>query len=418
MTEGAAQTRATAARRRRIPEESGIFAVLVVVALVLSLISPSFRTVSNGFVLLVNGAVIMFLALGQSFVLLTGGIDLSTGANIAMTGVIAALLMKLGVPWPIASLLALSCATILGLINGGLTHFLRIPAFIATFSTQGVALAVPLIITGAQSISVHDFGFSWIGQGRVLGVPTPIILVAPDAVGGKNIPALEEAAQHAVDCGAGDRRGRHVRAETEKRSGRPREVRRSLAIEIGHEGQASSAGSGGQRQFVERLIGDAEHAAEGVSDFRRIERCDHRDEGACRVGVAVDRAGFVPNARRRTPVERATGAERDDGVAFAHVETQRGRHVVAGASANHRANKRSYSFADNASACIGGYDLGKLRRPLDPRGSEVRERELPSIVEGVEIAGSRCAAALRDGMTTEPVDHVVERKHDPRGLRD
>src|SRR5580693_698122 len=119
MTEGAAQTRATAARRRRIPEESGIFAVLVVVALVLSLISPSFRTVSNGFVLLVNGAVIMFLALGQSFVLLTG--------------VIAALLMKLGVPWQIASLLALSCATLLGLINGALTHFLRIPAFIATF---------------------------------------------------------------------------------------------------------------------------------------------------------------------------------------------------------------------------------------------------------------------------------------------
>src|ERR1700689_3576439 len=90
-----------AARRRRVPEESGIFAVLVVVALGLSLISPSFRTVSNSFVLLVNGAVIMFLALGQSFVLLTGGIDLSTGANIAMTGVIAALLMKLGVPWPI-----------------------------------------------------------------------------------------------------------------------------------------------------------------------------------------------------------------------------------------------------------------------------------------------------------------------------
>ena len=98
MTEGAAQARATAARRRRIPEESGIFAVLVAVALVLSLISPSFRTVSNGFVLLVNGGVIMFLALGQSFVLLTGGIDLSTGANIAMTGVVAALLMKLDVP--------------------------------------------------------------------------------------------------------------------------------------------------------------------------------------------------------------------------------------------------------------------------------------------------------------------------------
>ena len=168
--------------RRRLPEETGIFAVLVVVVLVLSTLSPSFRTVSNGFVLLVNGAVITFLALGQAFVLLTGGIDLSTGANIAMTGVSAALLMRLGVPWPLASMLALSAATLLGLINGALTHYLRIPAFIATFSTQGVALAVPLIITGAQSISVHDFGFSWIGQGRVLGVPTPVMLVVLAAV--------------------------------------------------------------------------------------------------------------------------------------------------------------------------------------------------------------------------------------------
>jgi ribose transport system permease protein len=173
---------ASPARRRRVPDESGILAVLLVVVIALSLISPSFRTVGNGFVLLVNGAVIMFLALGQAFVLLTGGIDLSTGANIAMTGVIAALLMRLGLPWPLASFLALSAATLLGVINGALTHYLRIPSFIATFSTQGVALAIPLIITGAQSISVHDFGFSWIGQGRVLGIPTPIALVALAAV--------------------------------------------------------------------------------------------------------------------------------------------------------------------------------------------------------------------------------------------
>jgi len=167
---------------RRLPEEAGIFAVLVVVVLALSLISPSFRTVSNGFVLLVNGSVITFLALGQAFVLLTGGIDLSTGANIAMTGVTAALLMQAGLPWPLAALLALAAATLLGVINGSLTHFLRIPAFIATFSTQGVALAIPLIVTGAQSISVHDYGFAWIGQGRLLGLPTPVMLIALAAV--------------------------------------------------------------------------------------------------------------------------------------------------------------------------------------------------------------------------------------------
>jgi ribose transport system permease protein len=170
------------ARRRRLPDEAGIFAVLITVIVALSFLSPSFRTVSNGFVLLVNGTVIMFLALGQAFVLLTGGIDLSTGANIAMTGVIAALLMQLGIPWPIAALLAVSIGTLLGFINGALVHFLRIPPFIATFSTQGVALAVPLIITGAQSISVREMGFRWIGQGKVFGVPAPVILVIVAAI--------------------------------------------------------------------------------------------------------------------------------------------------------------------------------------------------------------------------------------------
>jgi ribose transport system permease protein len=171
-----------AGKRRRVPEEVGIFAVLVVVALVLSLLSPSFHSWSNITVLLLNGTVIAFLALGQTFVLLTGGIDLSTGANVAMTGVLAALVMKSGVPWPLAVVVALAAGTVLGITNGLLVHYLRIPAFIATFSTQGVALAIPLIVTGASSIPVLQSGFSWLGQGRVAGLPLPVILLVIAAV--------------------------------------------------------------------------------------------------------------------------------------------------------------------------------------------------------------------------------------------
>jgi ribose transport system permease protein len=145
-------------------------------------LSPNFRTIDNAFVLLVNGTVIAFLALGQTFVLLTGGIDLSTGANIAMSGVLVALIMQTGVPWPLAVLLALAAATALGVLNGMLIHYVRIPPFIATFSTQGVALAIPLIITGANSIQVRDQGFSWIGQGRIAGVPLPVLLVLVAAI--------------------------------------------------------------------------------------------------------------------------------------------------------------------------------------------------------------------------------------------
>jgi ribose transport system permease protein len=169
-------------KKRRLPDEAGIFAVLIVVIAVLSILSPTFRTFDNALVLLVNGTVIAFLALGQTFVLLTGGIDLSTGANVAMTGVIAALFMQSGLPWPLAALLAVAVGTLLGILNGVLIHYLRIPAFIATFSTQGVALAIPLIITGANSVAVRDAGFSWVGQGRIAGIPVPVLLLIVAAV--------------------------------------------------------------------------------------------------------------------------------------------------------------------------------------------------------------------------------------------
>ncbi|MEV7342170.1 ABC transporter permease [Streptomyces sp. NPDC093544] len=168
-------------RKFRLPDETGIFLVLLVVLVVLSILSPSFGTVHNGLTLLLNGAVIAFLALGQTFVLLTGGIDLSTGANVAMTGVLAAVLMQ-HLPWPVASLLAVGAGLVLGVINGLIIHYVKVPPFIVTFSTQGVATAVPLIITGANSISVRQAGFSWIGQGRVAGVPLPVIMLLVAAV--------------------------------------------------------------------------------------------------------------------------------------------------------------------------------------------------------------------------------------------
>lgn len=168
--------------RRRLPDETGIFMVLIVVAIGLSILSPSFRSIDNGLTLLLNGSIIAFLALGQTFVLLTGGIDLSTGANVAMSGVLAALFMQTGLPWVVAVLCALLCGVLLGVVNALLIHYLQVPAFIATFSTMGVATAIPLILTGANSILIADAGFAWFGQGKILGIPVPVVLLVISAV--------------------------------------------------------------------------------------------------------------------------------------------------------------------------------------------------------------------------------------------
>ncbi|MEH8952969.1 ABC transporter permease, partial [Klebsiella pneumoniae] len=76
----------------KVPAEAGIAVVFLLVMLGGFIATPNFLTVSNMMVLLLNGAVIGFLCLGQSFVLLTGGIDLSCGSIVAMTCVVAALL--------------------------------------------------------------------------------------------------------------------------------------------------------------------------------------------------------------------------------------------------------------------------------------------------------------------------------------
>lgn len=176
------QTGPVAAPRFRAPNELGILTVLVIVVLVFSLLSPAFRTYGNASSLLLNGSVIAFLTLGQMLVLLTGGIDLSTGAIVAMTGVFATITMTYGAPWWVAVIVAVSIGAFTGAVNGVLVHFGHIPAFIATFAMMGVASAIPLILTGAQSVTVADPGFAVIGQGNVLGVPVPVALLIVSAI--------------------------------------------------------------------------------------------------------------------------------------------------------------------------------------------------------------------------------------------
>lgn len=131
----------------KVPVETGIAVVFMLVMLGGFIASPNFLTVSNLMVLLLNGAVIGFLCLGQSFVLLTGGIDLSCGSIVAMTCVVAALLMeKFGLPWQIAVPVVLVVGALTGFINGLIIERTGVPPFIVTFAMMGVAASIPQII--------------------------------------------------------------------------------------------------------------------------------------------------------------------------------------------------------------------------------------------------------------------------------
>ena len=134
----------------------------LVVFLVMCLLSDRFRSYSNILILLLNGSVIAFLALGQAFVLLTGGIDLSTGSTVAMTGVLCTVMMQLGLPWPLASLIGLASGVFLRRFNGAIIHYVKIPPLIVTFSNYGVAYSVPLdekVFERPGCCAEHDWAY-------------------------------------------------------------------------------------------------------------------------------------------------------------------------------------------------------------------------------------------------------------------
>lgn len=170
-------------KKIKLPNETGIAIVMLLVLLVGFIATPNFLTVSNILILLLNGSVICFLCLGQTFVLLTGGIDLSTGSIVAMTCVLAAVFMEyLQLAWYIAVVLVLAIGAFTGFVNGFIISKTKVPPFIVTFAMQGVAASIPQIITKANSIRVTDTAYSFIGQGRIFSIPFPVIALIIAAI--------------------------------------------------------------------------------------------------------------------------------------------------------------------------------------------------------------------------------------------
>ena len=166
-------------RKAQLPAEAGIAFVLLLVLVAGYFATPNFLTWSNMLILLLNGAVIGFLCLGQTFVLFTGGIDLSAGSVVAMTCVIAAVFIQsVGLPWPVACVAVLLVGALVGAVNGLIIDRTGVPPFIVTFAMMGVAASIPQIITGAESIRIMQFGFRVVGQSRVFGIPFPVIALA------------------------------------------------------------------------------------------------------------------------------------------------------------------------------------------------------------------------------------------------
>ncbi|MFC0471248.1 ABC transporter permease [Halalkalibacter kiskunsagensis] len=155
----------------------GLFSVLVIIMIVMSFASEHFFTSINLLNVLQQASFVMILAFGMTFVLSTGGIDLSVGSTVGISGGMTAWLLAQEVNIAIAIIAALVVGIIIGVVNGLIITKLRISPFIATLAMMIILRGILYVWTEAVPFRgyMHS-NFDFFGQGRILGIQFPVII--------------------------------------------------------------------------------------------------------------------------------------------------------------------------------------------------------------------------------------------------
>lgn len=171
----------------------GIFLIFALMVVTASMLSPAFLSSTNLINIVRQMSVVGLIALGVTGCIVSAGIDLSSGSVVGLSAVVAATLAQdpefatpfypgVHVPIIVAILAACAVGALVGLVNGSLIARTGIPPFIATLGTLTAIRGLALLYTGGRPISDLTDAYNFIGQGDVLGLPVPIIILVVMAV--------------------------------------------------------------------------------------------------------------------------------------------------------------------------------------------------------------------------------------------
>ena len=167
------------ARGRRLAtiiQGQGLIAMALLIGVYFGLSSPFFLTPENVLIIGATAAPLGIMALAQTFLILSGGIDVSVGSVVAISTVAAGLLMQGGMDfWPAAGL-AVALGAGVGVINAILVVVLTINPFIATLGTLSVFQGLAFAVTGGRTIVVDDPTLAYVGIGTLFGLPVPMLV--------------------------------------------------------------------------------------------------------------------------------------------------------------------------------------------------------------------------------------------------
>jgi ribose transport system permease protein len=162
---------------KRVVSKSYLLLVLLVIIAVGHTVSHNFLTMRNAGNVIAFSSIIALLAVGQFYVILTGGIDLSVGAVLALSTVVVALLLRTGMDAVVASALTLVACGVVGLCTGLIVVWLGITPFIATLAMMSMAQGFSYIIQSSSLIGIDNDRFiTMFSDGRIAGIAMPIVI--------------------------------------------------------------------------------------------------------------------------------------------------------------------------------------------------------------------------------------------------
>ncbi len=168
------------ASRRQIISTFGSLIGLILLIIIMSSLKSNFLSLGNIRNILRIASINGLLAVGMTFVVLTGGIDLSVGAIMGCAGMFSAYFAQatLGHPWYVAVLIGIGVGLVLGSFNGVCISYLKVPAFVGTLGTMSIAKGVTFLLTDAKPIPGLNDAFKFIGGGSVgEWLPVPIVVM-------------------------------------------------------------------------------------------------------------------------------------------------------------------------------------------------------------------------------------------------
>lgn len=156
----------------------GIIVAFVLLCVALTFLNKYFLTPENISNILLQTSINGILAMGMTLVILTGGIDLSVGSVLAFSSIVAATFVTGDNPHSpvVALLVGVVTGGLLGLINGWIIAYLKIPPFVATLGMLSVARGLTYAYTGGMPVPNLSESFLNLGEGSLLGVPVPVLI--------------------------------------------------------------------------------------------------------------------------------------------------------------------------------------------------------------------------------------------------